>query len=137
MKYKKALSIFLLIFSLVISIGVFSLRDYFKDATSLGRLGIFLINLASSPTFFVSGPAFLTVIAGGAVYPLFWSRFPRRWEPQQGIWFRFFLDILEEAYRLKNLRKNSGLWFWKDFFKNTAISFFLFWLLFPIHFLTV
>lgn len=69
MEYKKALSIFLLIFSLVISIGVFSLRDYFKDATSLGLLGIFLINLVSSATFFVSGPAFLTVIAGGSIYP--------------------------------------------------------------------
>jgi len=69
MKHKKTLSIFLLIFSFVISIGVFSLRDYFKDATSLGLLGIFLINLASSATFFVSGPAFLTVVAGGSIYP--------------------------------------------------------------------
>ncbi len=69
MKHKKALSIFLFIFSLVISIGVFSLRDYLKDATSLGLLGIFLVNLASSATFFVSGPAFLTVIAGGSIYP--------------------------------------------------------------------
>ncbi len=69
MKHKKALSIFLLILSLSLSIGIFSLKDYLKDAVSLGLLGIFLINFVSSATFFVSGPAFLTVIAGGSIYP--------------------------------------------------------------------
>ncbi len=69
MKSKKSLSVLLFIFSLILSLGVFGLRDYFKDATSLGLFGIFLINLISSATFFVSGPAFLTVIAGGSIYP--------------------------------------------------------------------
>lgn len=69
MKHKKLLSIFLFFFSLALSIGFFSLKDYFKDWMSLGLLGIFLINFASSSTFFVSGPAFLTVIAGGSLYP--------------------------------------------------------------------
>ncbi len=57
--------------SLGLSIGFFSLKDYLKDLTSLGLLGIFLINFVSSSTFFVSGPAFLTVIAGGSIYPPF------------------------------------------------------------------
>ena len=69
MTSRKYFSIFVLILSFVLSIGVFVLRDNFKEATNLGLLGIFLINLASTSTFFVSGPAFLTVIAGGSIYP--------------------------------------------------------------------
>src|SRR3989344_1123161 len=69
MTSRKYFSISVLILSFVLSIGVFVLRDNFKEATNLGLLGIFLINLASTSTFFVSGPAFLTVIAGGSIYP--------------------------------------------------------------------
>lgn len=61
-----AASIFVL--SLVLSIAFFIYRDFLKDAPSLGLLGLFLINFVSSATFFVSGPAFLTVIAGGNLY---------------------------------------------------------------------
>lgn len=66
---KKYLSILVLILSLALSIGLFIFRDYFKDFRNLGLLGIFIINFVSSATFFVSGPAFLTVIAGGSIYP--------------------------------------------------------------------
>lgn len=65
---KKYFSIFILILSLTLSIGLFLFRDYFRNFQSLGLLGIFLINFVSSATFFVSGPAFLTVIAGGSIY---------------------------------------------------------------------
>lgn len=65
---KKSLSIFILILSVVLSIGLFIFRDYFKDFRNLGLIGIFLINFVSSATFFISGPAFLTVIAGGSIY---------------------------------------------------------------------
>lgn len=66
---KKYLSIIVLILSLALSIGLFIFRDYFKDFRNLGLIGIFIINFVSSATFFVSGPAFLTVIAGGSIYP--------------------------------------------------------------------
>ncbi len=109
MKYKKALSIFLLIFSLVISIGVFSLRDYFKDATSLGLLGIFLINLASSATFFVSGPAFLTVIAGGSIYPPFLVALSASLGAAAGDMVSFLFGYSGRSLAIKRLKKK--LWF--------------------------
>lgn len=65
---KKYFSIAVLILSISLSIGLFLFRDYFRDLRNLGLIGIFLINLVSSATFFVSGPAFLTVIAGGSIY---------------------------------------------------------------------
>lgn len=55
--------------SLAVSLGAFFFKDYFIEARGLGLLGIFIINFVSSATFFVSGPAFLTVIAGGSIYP--------------------------------------------------------------------
>lgn len=65
----KRVAILVFILSLVLSIAFFYFRDFFKGAESLGLLGIFLINFVSNASFFVSGPAFLTVIAGGALYP--------------------------------------------------------------------
>lgn len=61
-----AASVFLL--SIALSIVFFIFRDYFKDASSLGLLGIFIVNFISSATFFVSAPAFLTIITGGNLY---------------------------------------------------------------------
>ena len=59
--------IFLL--SIALSVAFYLFRDYFKEATSLGLLGIFVANFVSSATFFVSAPAFLTIITGGNLYP--------------------------------------------------------------------
>lgn len=61
-----ALSIFLL--SIALSIAFFVFRDYFREASSFGLLGIFVVNFVSSATFFVSAPAFLTIISGGNLY---------------------------------------------------------------------
>ncbi|MBI2613431.1 MAG: VTT domain-containing protein [Candidatus Levybacteria bacterium] len=54
--------------SILLSLGFYVFRDFFKDASSLGIIGIFIINLVSSAGFFVSGPAFLTIISGGNLY---------------------------------------------------------------------
>ncbi|MDP2638068.1 MAG: VTT domain-containing protein [Candidatus Levybacteria bacterium] len=54
--------------SIALSIAFFVFRDYFKEASSLGLFGLFLVNFVSSATFFISAPAFLTVIAGGNLY---------------------------------------------------------------------
>lgn len=61
-----AISIFLL--SIVLSIAFYVFRDYFKEASSLGLLGLFIVNFISSATFFVSAPAFFTIITGGNLY---------------------------------------------------------------------
>jgi membrane protein YqaA with SNARE-associated domain len=60
-------SVFLL--SILLSIVFYEYRDFFKHALSLGLLGLFIVNFVSSAGFFVSGPAFLTIIAGGNLYP--------------------------------------------------------------------
>ena len=54
--------------SIALSIAFFVFRDFFKDASSLGLLGLFVVNFVSSATFFVSAPAFLTIITGGNLY---------------------------------------------------------------------
>ena len=59
-------TIFLL--SIALSIAFYIFRDYFKEASSLGLFGIFVVNFVSSATFFVPAPAFLTVITGGNLY---------------------------------------------------------------------
>lgn len=58
----------ILIISTLLSFAGFYFKDYFIQARGLGLLGIFLINFFGSATFFVSGPAFLSVIVGGGLY---------------------------------------------------------------------
>lgn len=62
-----AVSVFLL--SILLSAAFFECRDFLKDALYLGLFGLFIANFISSATFFVSAPAFLTIIAGGSLYP--------------------------------------------------------------------
>jgi membrane protein YqaA with SNARE-associated domain len=64
----KAFPIIIFISSLALSAVFLVYQDFFKSARSLGLLGLFVVNLVSSAGFFVSGPAFLTVIAGGSLY---------------------------------------------------------------------
>ena len=54
--------------SIALSVAFFMFRDYFKEASSLGLFGLFVVNFVSSATFFVSAPAFLTIISGGNLY---------------------------------------------------------------------
>ena len=54
--------------SIALSVAFFMFRDYFKEASSLGLFGLFVVNFVSSATFFVSAPAFLTIITGGNLY---------------------------------------------------------------------
>lgn len=69
MKNQKIIAIFTAILSLGLSVGFIVFKDYLKDASALGLLGIFLINAIASATLFVASPAFLTVFAGGSIYP--------------------------------------------------------------------
>jgi membrane protein YqaA with SNARE-associated domain len=68
MKLQKFYAVIIFASSIVLSIVFFVYRDFFRGALSLGLLGLFIINFVSSAGFFVSGPAFLTVIAGGSLY---------------------------------------------------------------------
>lgn len=55
--------------SILLSVIFYEYRDFFRHTTSVGLLGLFVINFVSSAGFFVSGPAFLTIITGGNLYP--------------------------------------------------------------------
>jgi membrane protein YqaA with SNARE-associated domain len=66
----KLYAFLIFISSILLSVVFFIYRDFFKDASSLGLLGLFVINFVSSAGFFVSGPASIVmVIAGGNLYP--------------------------------------------------------------------
>lgn len=54
--------------SLLFSIAPFLFKDIFQKTAALGLLGLFIVNLISSATFFTAAPANLTVVAEGAVY---------------------------------------------------------------------
>lgn len=64
----KLYAFLIFISSILLSIVFYEYRDFFKHALSLGLLGLFIINFVSSAGFFLSGPAFLTIIAGGNLY---------------------------------------------------------------------
>jgi len=69
MKLQKFYTAIIFISSIVLSAVFFVYRDFFKDASSLGLLGLFVINFVSSASIFVPGPAsIITVIAGGNLY---------------------------------------------------------------------
>lgn len=68
MKLQKLYAGTIFLLSVVLSIAFFVFRDYFKEASSLGLFGLFVVNFVSSATFFISAPAFLTIITGGNLY---------------------------------------------------------------------
>lgn len=68
MRSGKIASILIFVLSIVLSIAFFIFRDFFKESASLGLVGLFIINFVTNASFFVSAPAFLTVVAGGNLY---------------------------------------------------------------------
>lgn len=117
MTSKKYFSVFILILSFAISFGIFLFRDSFKDTLGLGLFGIFLINFVSSATFFVSGPAFLSVVAGGSVYPPLIVAIVASLGASFGDMVSFFFGYSGRNLAIKNLEKK--LWFkvLEDIFK--------------------
>lgn len=111
---KKYFSILVLTFSVLLSFGLFIFRDLFKDAVNLGLFGIFLINFVSSATFFVSGPAFLTVIAGGSIYPPLLVALVASLGASFGDMVSFFFGHSGRHLALYNLRKKT----WFTVFEN-------------------
>ncbi len=69
MKSQRFFSGIIFLLSIALSIAFFIFRDFFKQSTSLGLIGLFTINFVSNASFFISAPAFLTVVAGGNLYP--------------------------------------------------------------------
>ncbi|MBI3984958.1 MAG: VTT domain-containing protein [Candidatus Levybacteria bacterium] len=117
--------IFLFIVSLLISLGAFIYRDYFESAQTLGLVGLFIINLVSSATFFVSGPAFLTVIAGGSVYNPLLVAFIASLGASIGDLVSFALGHSGRHVALRRLEKHPWFVFIEKVFKKHG-----FWIIF-------
>lgn len=95
--------------SLLMSIGGIYFKDFFAQSTKLGLLGILIINFFSSATFFVSGPAFLTIIAGGSLYPPLLVAFIASVGASAGDLISFFIGHSGRKLAAKRLEKK--LWF--------------------------
>ncbi len=128
---KKYFSVAVLILSFSLSILLFLFRDYFRDFKSLGLLGIFLINFVSSATFFVSGPAFLTVIAGGSIYHPLLVAFIASLGASFGDMISYFFGYSGRSLAMHKLRKK--LWFvvLEDVFKAYGTIFVLVFAIIP------
>src|SRR3972149_5972307 len=109
--------IFLFIVSLAVSFGAFYYKDFFAQAKSLGLIGIFLINFVSSATFFVSGPAFLTVIAGGSIYPPLLVAFIASLGASAGDMVSYFFGYSGRNLAVHRLKKKIWFVVLEDLFK--------------------
>lgn len=69
---QKLIKYFFIFFSIVISVGIIYFRQELSKLTSLGYLGIFLINLIGSATIILPAPSLVATFIGGSIYnPLF------------------------------------------------------------------
>ena len=133
---KKYFSVFILILSVVLSFALFLFRDYFKDFQSLGLIGIFLINFVSSATFFVSGPAFLTVIAGGSIYPPLLVAFIASLGASAGDMVSYFFGYSGRNLAVHRLKKKIWFVVLEDLFKAYGSIFIFVLAVIPNPFLT-
>lgn len=115
---KKQISLLLLILSILFSFALFYFKDFFDGAQKLGLFGIFIINFVSSATFFVSGPAFLTVIAGGSIYSPLLVAFIASLGASFGDMVSYIFGYSGRSFALSGL--NKKLWFRiiEDIFKK-------------------
>lgn len=70
-KSMKIRAVLILIFSLILIFVAFQFQSKLSEFKTLGLIGIFLINFFGSATIFLPAPAFVSVVAGGIVYPPF------------------------------------------------------------------
>lgn len=115
---KKNLSILFLFLSVIFSFTIFYFRDFFAGAQKLGLLGIFLVNFFSSATFFVSGPAFLTVIAGGSIYPPLLVAFIASLGASSGDMVSYIFGYSGRHLALSGLKKKVWFKITEDIFKS-------------------
>lgn len=97
------------ILSIFLTIVFFVFHDYFEQSRSLGLAGLFLINAVSNASLFISAPAFLTVIAGGAIYPPILVGFISSLGAAVGDMVGFMLGL--SGRHLINHKLNKKIWF--------------------------
>lgn len=105
----KITAVIIFILSLALTIIFFVFRDYFEQTRSLGLLGLFIINAVSNASLFISAPAFLTVIAGGAIYPPVLVALIASFGSAVGDMVGFLLGL--SGRHLINHKLNEKIWF--------------------------
>lgn len=118
MKKEKIIAITIFILSFIFSIGFFLFRDYFKGMTSLGLLGLFLINFVSSASLFISAPSMINVFAGGAIYPPILVALVSSLGSAFGDLISFILGLSGRNLINHNFHKKLWFRFLEDFFKK-------------------
>lgn len=105
----KKVAILVFVLSFVLSIAFFVFKDFFAQTRSLGLLGLFIINFVSNASFFVSAPAMITVVAGGAIYPPFLVALVSSLGSAFGDMLGFILGL--STRKLVNHKLNQKIWF--------------------------
>ncbi len=131
MTRNKPLFIFFLFFSFLFSMGLFIFRDVFKDAASLGLLGIFIINFIASASFFASGPAFLTIIAGGSLYPPLFVALASSLGSAAGDLISYVFGLSGRNITIERLKKKLWFTILEGLFKKYGILFIFLFALLP------
>lgn len=104
--------------SLILSFSLFIFKDFFRDSKSLGLIGIFIINFVSSASFFVSGPAFLSIIAGGSLYNPVLVAFVSSVAATLGDMVGFLVGFSGRKIILEKLEKKFWFSVLEDYFKK-------------------
>lgn len=109
MNPKKLFLILIFVLSIVLSFSLFIFKDFFIQARSWGLLGIFVVNAVSNASFFVSGPAFLTVVAGGSLYNPFFVAIVSSLGSSVGEMVGYLFGL--SGRKALNHRLNKKIWF--------------------------
>jgi membrane protein YqaA with SNARE-associated domain len=117
LKLNKPLAIGLLIFSIALPILLFIFRDFFKDAQSLGLLGIFIINLTSNLSPFPE-PGFISVFAGGIIYNPILVAIVASFGASIGDLLFFVIGYSSRHLSIERLRKKILFQVLEDYFKK-------------------
>ena len=118
MKKEKVFAVIVFALSLILSIVFLIFKDYFQGARTLGLLGLFIINLVSNASLFVSAPALLTVIAGGNMYPPVLVALSSSLGATIGDLIGFIIGFSGRKITLHKLEKKMWFKFLENFFKR-------------------
>lgn len=119
-----------IILSIIFLIFFVHFKSLFENARGLGLLGIFLINFIGSASFSFAAPGFVTVIAGGQIYPVFWVALLSSFGSALGDMVSLLIGF--SGRKLANHKLNKKKWFIKieKLFKEHSI-----WVLFLFSFI--
>lgn len=104
--------------SIILSIAFFVYKDFFREESSLGLIGLFFINLVSSASLFFSAPAFPAVFAAGNLYSPFLVGFTASFGAAIGDMVSFVFGSSGRKLTRERLEKDPKMRFLEKHFKR-------------------